>query len=130
MALAGTPPLAARSIHVTQDPVATNPDNYKVIFENDRVRVLEYRDVPGHRTTPHDHPDGVMYTLSTFRRRLYAEDGQTRDVEIESGTTGWLPAQRHAGHNIGDTETHVIFVELKDAAAGDDSQHVGPMLGG
>lgn len=26
---------------------------------------------------------------------------------------GWLPAQQHHGENIGDTETHVIFVELK-----------------
>ena len=114
------------------DPASTNPDNYAVVFENDRVRVLEYRDAPGHRTTPHDHPDSVMYTLSTFRRRLYAEDGQTRDVDIEAGTTGWLPAQRHAGHNIGDSETHVIFVELKDTvgAAGDDAGQVGPTLGG
>jgi hypothetical protein len=24
-----------------------------------------------------------------------------------------LPAQQHHGHNIGDTSTHVIFVDLK-----------------
>ena len=100
---------------MTLDPVATNPDHYRVVFENDRVRVLEYVDQPGHRTTPHAHPDSVMYTLSTFRRRLYAEDGQTRDVEIVAGTTSWLPAQQHAGHNIGDTDTHVVFVELKES---------------
>ena len=98
------------------DPVQTNPDHYKVVFENDRVRVLEYLDRPGDRTTQHAHPDSVMHTLSTFRRRLYAADGTTRDVEIEAGTTGWLPAQQHAGHNIGDTETHVLFVELKEGA--------------
>ena len=109
------------------DPAETNPDHYKVVFENDRVRVLEYRDAPGERTTQHVHPDSVMYTLSTFRRRLYAADGSTRDVEIEAGTTGWLPAQQHAGHNIGDTETHVLFVELKDGdgAAG---AGLGPSL--
>jgi hypothetical protein len=95
------------------DPVATNPDLYKVIFENDRVRVLEYRDQPGDRTTPHDHPDSVMYTRSSFRRRLYAEENQ-RDVDISAETLAWLPAQRHAGHNIGDTPTDVIFVELKE----------------
>ena len=52
------------------DPVETNPHHYKVVFENDRVRVLEYTDRPGEKTTPHEHPDSVMYTLSTFRRRL------------------------------------------------------------
>jgi hypothetical protein len=105
---------------VTLDPARTNADHYTVVFENDRVRVLEYHDRPGDRTTPHEHPDSVMYTLSTFRRRLYAADETSRDVELEAGTTGWLPAQRHAGHNIGETETHVLFVELKEGAAGQD----------
>lgn len=98
------------------DPAVTNPDHYKVVFENERVRVLEYRDEPGDKTTLHEHPDSVMYTLSTFRRRLYSASGDTRDVEIQAGMTGWLPAQRHAGHNIGDTETRVIFVELKEGS--------------
>ena len=99
------------------DPVVTNPQHYTVVFENERVRVLAYTDAPGQRTTPHRHPDSVMYTLSSFRRRLHAGD-QHRDVEMAAGFTGWLPAQEHAGENIGDTETRVLFVELKDGAAG------------
>jgi len=54
-----------------------------------------------------------MYTLSSFRRRL-ASGEEHRDVQIDAGTVGWLPAQQHYGENIGDTPTHVIFVELKD----------------
>ena len=99
----------------SEDPACTDPDKYRVVFENEHVRVLDYRDQPGDRTTLHAHPDSVMYTLSSFRRRLYGADGESRDVEIAGGTTGWLPAQRHAGHNIGDSETHVLFVELKRA---------------
>ena len=95
------------------DPTVTNPDHYRVIFENERVRVLEYRDQPGDRTTPHEHPDTVMYTLSSFRRRLSSQ-GMHRDVDITAGTTGWVPAQQHHGENIGDTATHCIFVELKE----------------
>ena len=101
---------------MTLDPVSTNPDHYSVIFENDQVRVLEYTDQPGDRTTPHEHPNSVMVTLSSFRRRLYSGEME-RDVEIPAETTSWLPAQQHAGHNIGDTPTHVIFVELKNSAA-------------
>ena len=101
---------------MTLDPVATNPNHYKVIFENDHVRVLEYTDQPGDRTTPHEHPNSVMLTLSSFRRRLYSGDVE-RDVDISAATTSWLPAQQHSGHNIGDTPTHVIFVELKESAA-------------
>ena len=102
------------------DPVETNPDHYAVVFENERVRVLEYTDRPGERTTPHEHPDSVMYTLSAFRRRLHGNDAH-RDVEMPAGLTGWLPAQRHAGENIGDTATHVLFVELKGGSHGGDT---------
>jgi quercetin dioxygenase-like cupin family protein len=95
------------------DPVSTNPGAYRVLFENARVRVLEYSDAPGHRTTPHQHPDSVMVTLSSFRRRL-GTDGREVDVEIPAGVARWLSAQEHYGENIGETPTHTLFVELKE----------------
>ena len=94
------------------DPTITDPDKYKVIFENDRVRVLEYQDEPGAKTNHHDHPDSVMYALSAFRRRLTV-GGQSSDVSLEHGDVRWLDAHSHTGENIGETPTHVIFVELK-----------------
>ncbi|MFE6055252.1 cytoplasmic protein [Kitasatospora sp. NPDC056446] len=96
-----------------QDPTVTDPELYSVIFENARVRVLEYRDTPGARTRLHHHPDSVMITLSTFRRRMTMGDTV---VEVERGPAheaNWLPARTHIGENIGTTDTHVIFVELK-----------------
>ena len=100
---------------MADDPTRTDPDKYKVIFENDRVRVLEYRDEPGESTSPHRHPDSVMYTLSSFDRKLVAESGEAREVTLEPGTVRWLDAQVHSGENVGSTPTHVLFVELKDA---------------
>jgi len=95
------------------DPVETNPALYTVIFENDRVRVLEYTDSPGTVSSPHGHPDSVMYTLSTFRRRLASGD-RSIEVDVPEGTANWLPAQEHFGENIGETDTHVLFIELKE----------------
>jgi quercetin dioxygenase-like cupin family protein len=112
------------------DPVVSNPDHYKVVFENERVRVLEYKDQPGDRTTPHEHPDSVMYTLSSFRRKLVMDEVQ-REVELRAGSAGWLPAQQHHGENIGDTPTHVIFVELKEPRPGDPDPTgtgIGPVV--
>jgi hypothetical protein len=109
------------------DPVTSNPDHYKVIFENDRVRVLEYTDNPGDHTTPHQHPDSIMYTLTSFRRRLVSGEAQ-REVALDAGTVGWLPAQTHHGENIGETPTHVVFVELKESGTSDDSGTLGPQL--
>ena len=103
---------------MADDPTRTDPDKYKVIFENDRVRVLEYRDEPGQATSPHRHPDSVVYTLSSFDRKLVDENGQSREVTLEPGQVRWLDAQVHSGENVGSTPTHVLFVELKDSAAG------------
>jgi quercetin dioxygenase-like cupin family protein len=108
------------------DPICTDPDKYQVIFENNRVRVLEYRDRPGDKTVPHRHPDSVMFTLSGFRRRLHAGQG-TRDVALEAGRAHWLPAQVHAGENTGTTQTHVLFVELKDT--GPAAMSASPVIG-
>ena len=109
--------VAARLSTMSHDPVRTNPDFYQVVFENDRVRVLEYTDTPGASTTAHRHPDSVMVTLSSFRRLLVHGD-QEREVDIPAGLAGWVPAQEHRGVNIGETPTHCIFVELKEPDPG------------
>jgi hypothetical protein len=97
----------------TRDPVVTDGDKYKVVLENDRVRVLEYRDSPGQRTSPHHHPDYVLCTLSSFKRRLVLTDGREVVVESRPGQVAPGKAQSHVGENIGSTDTHVLIVELK-----------------
>jgi hypothetical protein len=101
-----------------RDPIATDPDKYKVIFENERVRVLEYRDRPGEKTAPHYHPDYVLYALSSFRRTLsLPTEGKSGTRDVQAGDVAWGKAQIHVGENVGTTETHVIMVELKGAAS-------------
>ncbi|MEV4620797.1 cytoplasmic protein [Asanoa sp. NPDC049573] len=95
------------------DPTITDPAFYKVIFENERVRILEYRDEPGDVTHTHRHPDSVMVTLSAFRRKVSA-GGRSVEVDLRAGEARWLGAQEHAGENIGGTATHSIFIELKE----------------
>ncbi len=99
-----------------QDPVVTDPDLYQVLFENERVRVLQYRDRPGDRTHPHRHPDSVMVTLSGFRRRV-ASGGRQADIELPAAHARWIGAQEHTGENIGTTDTHAVFIELKEPSS-------------
>ena len=103
------------------DPIVTNPEHYKLLWENDFVRVIEYTDEPGERTTPHDHPNSVMVTLSAFQRRLSA-GGREFETALPSGAVVWLPAQRHSGENIGESATHTVLIELKGDAAGSLSE--------
>ena len=113
---------------MAEDPTQSDPDKYKTVFENDRVRVLEYRDQPGDRTSPHAHPDSVMYTLSSFERRLIHGD-QHRDVQLAAGRVNWLQAQEHSGENIGTTDSHVLFIELKEPAPNPPDGAAGPATG-
>jgi uncharacterized RmlC-like cupin family protein len=105
------PPSGAAS--AAADPTVTDPDNYKAVMQNDRVRVLRYHDAPGAKTHEHHHPDSVLYALSAFRRRLTFPDGTTKEREFKPGDVMWVPAQTHIGENVGTTETEVLLVEVK-----------------
>lgn len=105
-------------VALAQDPVVTDPDKYRVILENDCVRVLDYADRPGEKTHQHWHPPFVLYALSPFSRRLTLDDGRVLQRQFGAGDAMWSPEQVHIGENIGDTPTHVIMVEMKPGSGG------------
>jgi hypothetical protein len=47
---------AMRMAAFAQDPVKTSPQCYKVLLENDQVRVLEYHLKAGEKEPMHLHP--------------------------------------------------------------------------
>jgi len=101
------------------------PGFHTVLFEDDRVRVLDGRVAPGATVPVHTHRwGGVLYILgaSDFVRR--DPDGQvlvdtrtsgTRPVE---GTAVWgAPLTPHTFENVGETEFRTLTVEMKDGGA-------------
>ena len=106
-------------------PTPTDSELYHVLFANDRARAHEYSDHPGGRTSPHGHPDSVMVTLSSFRRRLWS-GGREVEVALPVHQARWLDAQEHSGMNIGESQTHAIFVELKGQASASPNPSLGP----
>jgi hypothetical protein len=99
---------------IMQDPVETDGDKYSVVMENERVRVLKYHDTPGGRTSQHAHPDYLLYAESSFKRRLTFPDGRKQEVVVKAGSVVWMKGHIHIGENIGDTNTDVIIVEMKE----------------
>src|SRR5207244_3012712 len=87
------------------DPVLTDGDKYHLLFENELVRVLRYRDEPSAQTHLHHHPCFVLYALGPFKRELGFADGSQRIRDFKGGEAVWMPAQTHRGHNIGATPT-------------------------
>jgi pimeloyl-ACP methyl ester carboxylesterase/quercetin dioxygenase-like cupin family protein len=98
------------------DPTVTDGDKYRVILENDRVRVIDYRDQPGAVTKQHHHPAFVLYVLSPFKRKLTFPDGTVKVRDFKTGEVFWMEEQTHVGQNVGTTETHALLVEPKGSA--------------
>ncbi len=105
--------LCLSRVAMAQDPVSTDGDKYKVLLENERVRVLAYTDQPGGRTHQHEHPAFVVYALAPFKRKLSFADGRTMTREFKAGDVLYSNGETHVGENIGTTPTQVIMVELK-----------------
>ncbi len=98
---------------LAQDPVGTDGDKYKVLLENDRVRVLAYSDLPGQKTHAHTHPAFVVYALEPFKRQLTLKDGRVLTRAFRAGEVMYSAGESHIGENVGDTPTRIIMIELK-----------------
>ncbi len=51
---------------MAQDAAVVAPEVYKVLFENERVRILEWRDQPGQKSAMHSHPHAPSEILTKF----------------------------------------------------------------
>lgn len=105
-----------------QDPVVVDPANYKVVYENDDVRVIEYRDKPGYKGPIHSHERPyVVYVLSTVWRQFNKLDKQGRctikdkvvQLKLHQALTPAVPVT-HCELNIDPTaDTFLMIVEDK-----------------
>jgi quercetin dioxygenase-like cupin family protein len=96
-----------------QDPVKQSPQYYKVLLENDQVRVLEYRLKPGEKEPMHTHSDGVLYIFGDAKMRTTYPDGRTEESAGGAGEAHWRNPVTHALENIGTTEAHALAIDVK-----------------
>jgi hypothetical protein len=96
------------------DAVAAAPDLFKVLIDNEHVRVLEYQLAPGEKDVPHTHPPKVSYILSGGRLRIYPAEGAPFDSDEITGAASWDGARGwHYVENIGETPVRILLVEPK-----------------
>jgi len=107
---------AVAQVRPDEDPVNISPQYYTVLFENDEVRVIEYRLRPGEKEPMHSHPEGVVRYLSDATFRVILPDGTESEGATKEGDVQWREYTRHAVENIGTTEAVAFAVELKKAA--------------
>ena len=102
-----------------QDPVKVSPKNFKVLLENEHVRVLDFTSTAGQKIPMHSHPAYISYSISgTGKTKFTAPDGTTTERPSKTGQATWHDAETHASEYVGSGGTHVLLVELKEPAAG------------
>jgi hypothetical protein len=102
-----------------QDPATVMPRAFRIAFENDQLRVLEFTGRPGMGICGqgmHSHPARINVALSDFEARETRPDGTTRNRERKLGSVVWREAETHQTENTGKTNSRVLIVELKTPA--------------
>lgn len=101
---------------LAQDAAASDPRSFRVVLENERVRVLEYRSGPGLGVCGqgmHYHPDRVSVSLTGAKIKATNAQGRTVVREIPPGHVFFSPAETHSAENIGGSGTRTYIIELK-----------------
>jgi mannose-6-phosphate isomerase-like protein (cupin superfamily) len=96
------------------DPVQVSPAHYKVLLENDAVRVLEMSLGAGQRDETHSHPSETVYFLRGGKARIHVGDGGAADVDLPDGHVMWHEPWTHSVANVGATDIRAIIVESKN----------------
>ena len=114
--LAMLPALLLADTASAQDAATVQPRAYKVVFENDRMRVLEFNSKPGMGVCGngmHSHPAHLTVALSTAKARIRLPDGKVFVGENKLGDVFWSEAETHETENITGRNVRALMVELK-----------------
>lgn len=104
------------------DGLVSSPGNFKLLLEDDHVRVLQYTLPPGALDHWHTHPPRVGHVLSGAKIRVTKADGSHADHDEKTGDTYWGEfSPLHNTLNM-DTKPYIaLLVEVKGARLSSNS---------
>jgi len=95
-------------------PEEVSPDVYKVLLDNEEVKVTEVTFKPGQGDEMHQHGVMSIYGITGGKLQNISPDGTVREMEVADGFVGHRnTVTTHQMKNIGDTTVKVILVEHK-----------------
>ncbi len=99
---------------MSKDAAEAAPNVYTVLFENERVRLLQARVRPGDSSPLHSHPDGLIYVVEGGKVAFSTPSGGRVDAELKAGQFRWREAEEHAVSGLGPNDVVVLFFEPKN----------------
>jgi hypothetical protein len=112
-------PLVVGSAH-GQDAAKVQPASYRVVLENDSVRVLEFTGRPGMGVCGsglHSHPAHLTVLLTPAKVKV-TENGKTFIAQNKAGDVFWSEATTHETENVSGATIRSLIIELKKPAHG------------
>jgi beta-alanine degradation protein BauB len=113
------PAFAIPGVVLAQDAAKVQPGAYKVAFENDKVRVLEFNSRPGMGICGngmHSHPAHLTVALSAAKARVKLPGGKLIEATNKLGDVFWSEAETHEVENITGRDVRALIIELKGKA--------------
>jgi hypothetical protein len=109
--------MAVTGCNTTSEGKKGAPALYKVVFENEKVRVIEYhtgseKDICG--SGMHTHPPHLYIMKTDAKLRTVMADGKESIENAKAGEVGWEPAEQHLVENISGKDAACYVIEIKD----------------
>lgn len=101
---------------VMHDPVKASPHYYKVLLDNEKVRVSEFRMEPGKQEGWQTWCPNILYVLDPGTVQLTDRTGASTAQDVKAGDIAWRVDSDHSGANVGTTDLHALMIEVKTPA--------------
>lgn len=85
----------------------------KVLFENEKYRVVETWAKPGEKNEMKARSDRLTYHFNAGKQKVRYSDGKTEEVEFKAGSVLFRKAGTSSTENVGKTETHNLVITAK-----------------
>ncbi|HUR36568.1 MAG TPA: alpha/beta fold hydrolase [Terriglobales bacterium] len=109
--------LLAMAPALGQNPLQVDAPHFKLEYEDDKVRVIRFRLMPGQKSPLHEHATRITVVVSGSRLKIEDTDGATSEINVYTGAADRQIATRHTVENVGEQPYEELTTEFKDAAS-------------
>jgi hypothetical protein len=97
----------------SRDPLQTDPQHYRLEFENEKMRVLRLTMKPSEVVPMHDDKDALVVCLNECHLRFTSPNGRSEEVHMEAGASRWIYGDSRSEKNLGTKPVEMLFIETK-----------------
>ena len=115
--------IACSSSDISLLPEKVSPDVYKVLLENDDIKILEVTFAPGQSDNKNEHYPATVYIVEGGKAQVTLPDGTVNEINPPSDFILHNPEKaKHQVKNIGDNTMKIILFERKNTRTVTDTK--------